>query len=152
MENKRRFSVTDILLILVFIYGWATMTAVAWTVMEDNIIPGCFSTIPAYPVNIYIYGATNLLLDVVGLLLLFRFAKRITSPAADTTTRIKVIGLSALFGCILAVAAIPHYRVPETLNRPAFSRNRGAEQDLPQWQDVARCRQNWRNQIGESSL
>ena len=40
MENKRRFSVTDILLILVFIYGWATMTAVAWTVMEDNIIPG----------------------------------------------------------------------------------------------------------------
>ena len=55
MENKRRFSVTDILLILVFIYGWATMTAVAWTVMEDNIIPGCFSTIPEYPVNIYIY-------------------------------------------------------------------------------------------------
>ncbi len=42
MKNKFHFSVSDVLLTLVFVYGWATILAASWLALKNTIIPGFF--------------------------------------------------------------------------------------------------------------
>lgn len=145
MKNKFHFSASGVLLTLVFVYGWATILAVSWLALKNTIIPGFFSPMPFYPANIYIYAATNLLTDAAGLFLLFYLSRRFTT--ADVAEKTKIIGWTALFGCLLAIVSVPHYRLPEEMNRPAAFWSNTDESTLPGWKDTARCRQYWREKI-----
>ncbi len=151
-STDRHFSTANLFLNTVFIYGWATILSAAFLIVKNTIIPGQFSPVPSYPANIYLYSVSNLLTDFMAIFLLFYWSKKFFNPVATSVLKVKIIACTALFGCLFALIAVPHYQVsPETNQTLAFWHRNYNEKisTSSTWKMVGECQKLYRNQISE---